>query len=642
MPGASHPENIDHASPSRDGTGETFAMAPPIDFPTVVWSMVAAAALMLAVVHGLVWWQSRESTVHGVFAGMAVGVAGMAAMELLVMRQSDPEIFGKLVRWAHAPGTCIAVALPVYLRLRLGRHHTSLFAAAIGSRLLVAALNFSGPQSIAWHEVRSLKEVSFLDSRVWVVDEAVPNPLRWMASLSLVLLAAYVLAIWISHLRSESGRSRVRESRVLATGYASWILIAIGSTILIHHGLLRFPYLISLSMLPLMGCIAWELSRDTLRAAAFARRLEEQAADIEMAAHVARIVHWKWDMQSNTIWSSAGGRELYGLPGFGECSFAEFLSAVHEEDRAGLQVALARAWQTGWFRAEYRLRVMGTPGQAEWILASGKIEQDAEGQPVLMRGVSMDIGERKAAEAEARDRREEVARLSRVGALGEISGSLAHELNQPLSAILHNAESARRLLERQPPDPRVAAEACADVIAATLRAREVVQRLRVFLERGETCHATLKPDDLVAEVLDMLASELRERGIAVEFTPGGGPEISGDRVQLQQVLLNLFLNAAEAMQNQTIGTRRLRVTTAVMRDKMEIRVSDSGRGLPELDQDIFEPFVTTKAHGLGMGLAVCRTIARAHGGKISGISLPEGGALFTVELPLPDAPTPRP
>jgi C4-dicarboxylate-specific signal transduction histidine kinase len=282
------------------------------------------------------------------------------------------------------------------------------------------------------------------------------------------------------------------------------------------------------------------------------------------------------------------------------------------------------------------------PGQARWILASGKIEYAADGQPLRMRGVSMDIGERKVAEAEARDRREEVARLSRVGALGEISGSLAHELNQPLSAILHNAESARRLLERRPPDPRVAAEACADAIAATLRAREVVQRLRAFLERGETCHATLKPDDLVAEVLDMLASELRERGIAVEFTPGGGPEISGDRVQLQQVLLNLFLNAAEAMQDQTIGTRRLRVTTAELRDKMEIRVSDSGRGLPDLDQDIFEPFVTTKAHGLGMGLAVCRTIARAHGGKISGISLPEGGALFTVELPLPDAPTPRP
>jgi C4-dicarboxylate-specific signal transduction histidine kinase len=617
-------------------------MTIPIDFPTVVWSMVAAAALVLAIVHGLVWWQSRESTAHGVFAVMAVGVAGMAAMELLVMRQSDPEIFGKLVRWAHAPGTFIAVALPVYLRLRLGRHHTGLFAAAIGSRLLVAALNFSGPQSIAWHEVRSLKVVGFLDSQVWVVDEAVPNPLRWMASLSLVLLAAYVLAIWISHLRSESGRSRKRESRVLATGYALWILTAIGTTILIHHGVLRFPYLISLSMLPLMGCIAWELSRDTLRAAAFARRLEEQTADIELAARVARIVHWKWDMQRHTIWSSGGEREPYGLPGGGQSNFEEFLSAVHEEDRAGLQAALARARETGSFHGEYRLRSTGMAGQARWILASGKMEYAADGQPLRMRGVSMDIGERKAAEAEARDRREEVARLSRVGALGEISGSLAHELNQPLSAILHNAETARRLLERQPPDPRVAAEACADVVAATYRAREVVQRLRAFLERGETFHAALKPDELVAEVLDMLAWELRERGITVEFNPGGVPEISGDRVQLQQVLLNLFLNAAEAMQDQTMGTPRLRVMTVASRDKMEIRVSDTGRGLPALDRDIFDPFVTNKDQGLGMGLAVCRTIARAHGGKISGLSLPEGGALFTVELPLPDAPASRP
>lgn len=596
--------------------------------------MVAAAALLLGVMHAMVGMHYRQSAAYIVFAVLAIAVAALAAMELLLMKQSDPAVFGRLIRQAHIPSTIIALALPIYLRLRLGKRHTFLFAAAVGSRLLAVVLNFAGPQSLAWREVRSTQTVDFLGSQVSVAGEVVPNTWRWVGAVSLLFLALYVFAVWFSHLKER----RDRNSILMASGYASWILLATGTTWMINYHIVELPYVISVSVLPLFGCIAWELSREILRVASIASRLQEQTADMELAARVARLAHWNWDMKEGIIHASGIGRELYGLSGEGGVRFEEFIASVHEADRAGVRAAISEAEASGWLHTEYRLRESVRPGQATWVLACGQIEYDQSGRPHYMRGLSMDIGQRKAAEAEARARREEVARLSRVGALGEISGSLAHELNQPLSAILNNAESARRLLVREPPDTREAAEACADVITSTLRAREVILRLRAFLERGETSHAFLEPDVIVREVLHMLASELRERGVTVEFSPGQVPGLCGDRVQLQQVLLNLFLNAAEAMHEQPACTRCLRVVTAVVGERVEIQVADSGRGVPGSDQDIFAPFVTTKPHGLGMGLAVCRSIARAHGGDVSCMNAAEGGAIFTVTLPISATP----
>lgn len=591
--------------------------------------MVAALALLLAVVHALVAVRYQGRAAHGIFSVLSLGVAAMAAMELLMMKQSDPAVFGELARRAHLPSTLIAITLPVYLRLRLGKKHTGWFAAAVGSRLLAAGLNFSGPVNLAWHEVRSLEAIDFLGSKAWVANEVVPNPLRWVGAVSLLLLAIYVFAIWISHLRIH----RDKTSLILAAGYISWVVLAIGSTVMINFHVVRFPFVISISMLPLLGCIAWELSRDILRVAAMASRLEEQTADMEMAARVARIAHWNWDMEQGIIRAGGMGREIYGMDGNGNTSFGEFMASVLEEDRPIVEGAIAGARSTGWLHAEYRLRDTGRTGQAAWVLACGRVEFDGSGRARRMRGLSMDISQRKAAESEARERREEVARLSRVGALGEISGSLAHELNQPLSAILHNAETARRLLEREPPETGEALEACSDVVSSTLRAREVVQRLRALLERGESRHTRLDADGLITEVLELLGSELRERGINVEVIPGVAAEIHGDRVQLQQVLLNLFLNAAEAMQDQPAKDRRLEIVTRGGDHRIEILVTDSGRGLPDLADDIFDPFVTTKAHGLGMGLAVCRTITRAHGGNITAFPNPGRGTTFRVEFP---------
>jgi two-component system, LuxR family, sensor kinase FixL len=251
--------------------------------------------------------------------------------------------------------------------------------------------------------------------------------------------------------------------------------------------------------------------------------------------------------------------------------------------------------------------------------------------------VNTDITGRKRAEQEAREQRQELAHLTRVAMLGELSGTLAHELNQPLTAILSNAQAAQRLLAREPVDLTEVREILRDIAQDDRRAGEVIQRLRAMLKKGEAKLLPLDVNELVTDVLSLVHSDLVTRNVAVttQLAPGLSA-ICGDRVQLQQVLLNLIFNACEAMSARQTPERRL--TVATFRDReAEVRVSvvDCGTGIPadELER-VFTPFFTTKEHGLGLGLSICRSIVVAHGGRLWASNNQDCGATFHLTLPV--------
>ena len=235
-------------------------------------------------------------------------------------------------------------------------------------------------------------------------------------------------------------------------------------------------------------------------------------------------------------------------------------------------------------------------------------------------------------EREAREQRVQLTHLSRVAMLGELSGGIAHELNQPLTAILSNAQAAQHLLAKQNGTPEMLAEILQDIVAADQRAGEVIQRLRALFRRGETQFGEVEINTLVGEVLDIMRSDFITRGITAErqLEPGL-PPVNGDRIELQQVLLNLVVNACEAM--SAADTRRLLVRTRRTNGGVESSVSDSGPGLTaEQHERMFEPFYTTKPQGLGLGLSISRAIVRAHDGQLWGETRP-GGATFSIRLP---------
>ncbi|RYD48984.1 MAG: PAS domain S-box protein [Verrucomicrobiaceae bacterium] len=259
--------------------------------------------------------------------------------------------------------------------------------------------------------------------------------------------------------------------------------------------------------------------------------------------------------------------------------------------------------------------------------------ESPEGTLVL--SVIVDITARRDAEDEARRHRDELAHVTRVTTLSELSGSLAHELNQPLAIILANAQAAQRLLAQSPPDMAEVREILADIVDEDRRAGEVISRLRALLKRGETKMMPVSFNEIVTEVLHLTHADLIGRGVSVvrALSPKL-PLVAGDRVQFQQVLLNLILNAADAMAEKPAGSRQIHVTTSVEGNVARLSVRDGGSGLPEDIEQLFEPFFTTKQHGLGMGLAICRSIVSAHGGRLRAESHSEGGAVFHLEIPI--------
>jgi signal transduction histidine kinase len=232
--------------------------------------------------------------------------------------------------------------------------------------------------------------------------------------------------------------------------------------------------------------------------------------------------------------------------------------------------------------------------------------------------------------------RQQLAHIGRVSAVGELTASLAHELNQPLTAILNNADVALQHLDIAPLNLAALREILADIVTDDKRAAEVIHRLRALVSKGDLAHVPLDINDVVAEVAQVVRSDvaLRRVPMTVDLAPGL-PGIRGDRIQLQQVVLNLVLNGLEAMADPPDRERALAVRTARAGDRaIRVAVEDSGVGIDADDVErMFEPLYTTKRDGLGMGLAIARTIVHAHGGDLSASNNPAGGATFAFTVP---------
>jgi two-component system sensor kinase FixL len=259
----------------------------------------------------------------------------------------------------------------------------------------------------------------------------------------------------------------------------------------------------------------------------------------------------------------------------------------------------------------------------------------SEGPSVLASIV--DISERKHAELENARHRHELAHLSRVTLLGELSGSLAHELNQPLAAILSNAQAAQQFLKEDAFDVNELRQILAEIVAEDKRAGEVIRHMRLLFRKGEVGQhfGNLDINEIVQDVLKLMRNDLMNQGVTVQTELAENlPAVQGDRVQLQQVLLNLVLNGCEAMIDYDSSERQLLITSGMENGAVHVSVRDRGGSIPEETLErVFEPFFTTKADGTGLGLSVCRTIIEAHRGNICVRNNAEGGATFHFSIP---------
>ena len=399
-------------------------------------------------------------------------------------------------------------------------------------------------------------------------------------------------------------------------------------------------YLIIVSM-PLMALAAVIRERERTEEA-----LRTSQRITTLATGAAGVGLWAVDLETFTVFSDDVLSKIMDISRDEVPSQTSWMARVHPDDREKVlenrRVALAddapRDEGGDSPMPEIEYRALHRDGTVRWLLTRGLVLRREDGTPYRLVGAGIDVTDRKLAEHEAVEQRRELAHLSRVVTLGGLSGTLAHELGQPLAAIMSNAQAAIRMLERDKVDHLELSAILEDIVRDDRRAGDVIKQLRQLLRREVGRRERLDLQDVVRETLTIAHSDLIAHDVTVANSVGTDiPTLSGDRVQLQQVLLNLILNACDAMDGVERGKRRLTFTIARESDDgIRISVSDTGPGIPE-DRlpRIFEPFYTSKPQGLGLGLAICRSIVLSHGGRVWAESA--GGATIHLVLPVHDA-----
>jgi PAS domain S-box-containing protein len=380
---------------------------------------------------------------------------------------------------------------------------------------------------------------------------------------------------------------------------------------------------------------------DRKRAEQALQRSEAYLAEAQRLSHTGS---WGWNVATREIthWS----KEIYRLYGFdpkaGIPPFEAVPQRIHVEDRARLAEALERAIRDG---AEYELvfRVVLPDGATKYIHEIGHPVYSAVGDIVEFVGTAMDITERKLAETEIRESERryrevqmELAHANRVATMGQLSASIAHEVNQPIAAAVTNAHAALRWLGARPPDLEEVRQALGRIVRDGNRAGDVIGRIRDLIRKAPPRKDGLEINEAILEVIALTRGEVAKNSVSVQTRLAESlPLIQGDRVQLQQVILNLIINAVEAMSGAGEGSRELLISTGKAEsDAVLVAVRDSGPVLaPASLERLFEAFYTTKPGGLGMGLSICRSIIEAHGGRLWATANVPQGAVFQFTVP---------
>ena len=310
---------------------------------------------------------------------------------------------------------------------------------------------------------------------------------------------------------------------------------------------------------------------------------------------------------------------------------------IHPDDVPSLVNTWAECVSTGQsFRIIYRLR--RADGVYRWHEGRAEPWRDETGAIAQWFGVNVDIDDRLRAEQALRTTQARFQRAAQLAGLAEVSASIAHEVNQPLAAVVTNSHACQRWLSTEPPNLQRARLAAERIIRDANAAAEVVSRVRALFRQTGPTKAPMDLNEVIAEVLDLLIDDISARNVVIERSLGSGlPRVVADRVQFQQVLVNLIRNGMEAMDGLD-GPKRLAIRSRLGEgDSVAVEVRDYGSGVAD-PENIFEPFFTSKTHGMGMGLAISRSIVEAHSGRIRVAEAHPNGTVFTVSLPVQTAP----
>lgn len=373
-------------------------------------------------------------------------------------------------------------------------------------------------------------------------------------------------------------------------------------------------------------------AQDALQASEVA--LRESERQLQQIVSSIPGLTWKADAQGNvTFWSKGfldyGGATIENILGYG------FMNYLHPDDHDRVMEVWNGILQSG-TQGESEVRIRRADGQYRWFLWRASPFFDGAGNVTQWFGINVDIENRKRAEENLRQSQNELAHVTRMTTMGELAVSIAHEVNQPLMAVVTNAGTCLRWLNGDPPDLAMARQAAERIVRDGHRAGDIITSLRNLARKSAPRLDRVCLDQVIPVVLDLLQGEFRRHGVVAKAELGDfSITIRGDSTQLQQVVLNLIMNAVEAMASVAASARRLTVSAEIRDGDALVTVADTGPGLGAEDPDrLFEAFFSTKTEGIGMGLSICRSIIEAHGGRIWASNNRARGSVFSFTLPL--------
>jgi two-component system sensor kinase FixL len=363
--------------------------------------------------------------------------------------------------------------------------------------------------------------------------------------------------------------------------------------------------------------------------------LQSKDEMLQKAQSVAHIGSWSIDIKEKKVTCSEEVCRIFGLPGEPVLTYDQFAKTIHPDDREDVKKHWMDALEKGSFHVEYRILVENT---IKWVSVKTDMEFDQENTAISAVGTVQDITEFKKAVEEGNNFREELMHVTRTTTMGELSATIAHEINQPLAAIMNYAQTGSRLMKMKKPDLGQIRDIFTYIVEDNKRAADVIHKARGFLKKSEYEFKKLNINDVIQEVITLMRSDMIVKNVILEKNFDKNiPFVWGERIQLQQVVLNFIKNALEVMDAMKVAReRKLFISTMQAEPSViMVRIKDSGPGIDKKNMDsIFAPFFSTKKEGLGLGLSICKTIVEAHGGKIGAENNADKSAAFYFSLPM--------
>jgi two-component system sensor kinase FixL len=600
---------------------------------TIVWSINVGACLTLATMYLAVWCRDRESFVRLLFSCIAASAALIAAYELQLIRADTPEEYGAILRWRPLSTWVLVLSLVGFTRLYLHAGRSWMAFGACGLQTLTVIVNFAFTPNLYYQEITAVRQLPW-GGETASIPLGTPSPWILLNQATLLLLLAFFVDATITVWRRGD-----RERALIVGGTTTFFgaIVAVQFALVIL-GIIQVPVFASFAYLGIVVALGYQLCNDAIRTAHLASELqvgEERFRRVVEAAPNAMIMV---NQEGQITLANQQAEKTFGYP---------------REELLGRPIEMlvperVRSDHRG-FRHDYfcdpQARPMGAGRELFGRRKDGsEVPVEIGLSPIhtskglLVLASIVDITERKLAELEAARQRHDLAHLARVTTLGELSSSLAHELTHPVTAILSNAQAAQRFLANDDVDLDEIREILNDIVTQDQRAGEVIHGLRLLLKKGEPQKQCDDVDlnEVIRDVVNLMRGDLINRNVTVDTDLAQNlPAVTGDRVQLQQVLLNLALNGCDAMADYNSQERRLLIASQWENGAVRVSVSDSGCGIPEKKlEQVFERFFTTKKKGMGLGLSVCRTIIDAHRGKIWATNNGGCGATFHFSLPI--------